>query len=959
MSKKRADGRTNLGRFSRGRSGNPSGLPKKRTDSAPADPQKRADEWTNFTSGLGVYGRDKRIGTQFQLNPFSFDQLRDLWLGDDLAARAVETIPKESLRQGYDIVVHTSEDSSGSDTGFDATELASEVQQKLEVLGADEYLETVGNYERGYGGGALLLGANDGQADLTKPLDLRRVRSLDWLTPLEARELLPLYAYNDPRAPKYGQPEIYQMQSRGVLPSYSGNYAATTQLVHESRLIVFPGIRVSRYQTSVARGGWGEAVLTRVHRVLRDFNQAWSSAGVLVSDFAQSVIKIAGLWEAVGQDGQQAFQKQLQVMEYGRAVTNAVTIDADDSYERQQTPMTGLPDLLEKFAVRLAAACDMPLTLLFGTSPAGMNATGESDVRFFYDRVAAYQRRKMEPALRRICQIIFRTMSTKREPDKWNIKFRPLWQDSTKDRAAAIFATAQADNLWVTMGAVSAEEVAASHWGKGEFDPNLSIDFEAREAQEQAAASPVLPEDKQALQLPDNYVPPPGPGSAQVSPDVPAPAPPSAPDPNTRPQPAIRSEDSANRPRRRDSEPQIYPAGASRAPAEVSMLDAPDSYPSTDVAQAVREQLQGDYDEGALDWIDGIKWEGPKTVPLEAIDYTGRESWRAASEPDKVHRFEKRIRGGWAKPIILIKRPGEQQLMIADGHHRAMAYWNLGRPVVAYVGTTPTDTGPWDEFHSQQHEKRHDEPEPGGIRQTALEGSTGARGDEWSDEAREAAAEARAKSAKTKDPAADKVSARAGKASEQAEKRGTRYSHEKAAGEHRIAGVMAAKAGNQEASQAHFKAAEAHQKAAGAARGAKPSAPKGPVASAPDHEHGPVPPPAGHAPAAGKAPVEHGGHGEGGTKSEQKHPAGSEGKHGGEHTPEGHGEHGGKGHGEGHGGHGEHGHGEHGHEAGKEFGEGLKEGLKGLGETVVGEKAAKVVGQLSPVGGEGGEGGEE
>jgi hypothetical protein len=74
-------------------------------------------------------------------------------------------------------------------------------------------------------------------------------------------------------------------------------------LIHESRMIVFPGIRVSRYQQSTARGGWGESVLSRVYRVLRDFNTAWSSAGVLVTDFAQSVIKIAGLWEALAFDG--------------------------------------------------------------------------------------------------------------------------------------------------------------------------------------------------------------------------------------------------------------------------------------------------------------------------------------------------------------------------------------------------------------------------------------------------------------------------------------------------------------------------------------------------------------------------------------------------------------------------------------------------------------------------------
>ena len=558
------DARREDGTFAPGKSGNPSGRGAPRsseTGPAVTDPYvpvrvqggellpsvrmsrgdaARIDDWLNRYTGQGVHGRDKRIGAEFAIHSLSFDQLKDLWLGDDLAARAVETIPKEAMRQGYDVIVSDSQES-----GLDPAELAGEVQDKLEVLGADEYLEVAGNYERAYGGAAILIGANDKQADLTTPLNLNTVTSLDFLTPLEAREIQPLYGYTDPRAPKYGQPEIYQLNSRSVLPSHSGNYAATTQQVHESRMLIFPGIRVSRYHQTSARGGWGESILSRVWRVLRDFNTAWSSAGVLVSDFAQSVIKIAGLWQSLAEDNGDPFKKRLAAMELGRSTINAVTIDAGDSYERQQTPMSGLPELLVQFANRLAAACDMPLTLLFGTSPAGLNATGASDVRFFYDRVAAYQRRKMEPALRRLCQIIFRTMGKKAEPQKWSVRFRPLWQESAKEQADAMFLQAQADNLWVTMGALSPEEVASSHWGKGEYDPQLKVDFAAREAQEQAAASPVLPEDKEALQLPNQgYVPPPPPGSVTTPADVPPPAPPAAPDPSTKPtQPAGVGED--------------------------------------------------------------------------------------------------------------------------------------------------------------------------------------------------------------------------------------------------------------------------------------------------------------------------------------------------------------------------------------------------------------------------------
>lgn len=467
------------GRFKPGRSGNPEGARRADGESRPAAPRapraRRMDDWVNFFTGQGVPGRDKRVGAHVQQISLTFDQLRDVWLYDDLGAVAVETIPREANREGYDLNIADAED------GGDESTLAADALDKAGLLGIDDALEVCGAYERGYGGGALLIGANDKQADWTAPLDLSKLASFDYVNALEARDILPVYAYADPRAPKYGQPEIYRMSTRSVLPSRVG-FSASTMDVHESRLIIFPGIRVSRYQPLHARGGWGEAVLTRVYRVLRDFNAAYANAGVLVNDFAQAVIKVAGLWDALAQDGEGAFEKRLQAMELGRSAVNALTIDAADSYERQQTPMAGLPDLLERFAVRLAAACGMPLTLLFGTSPAGMNATGESDIRFFYDRVASYQTRTLLPKLRRLYQIIFASLKV-REPAKWTIEFRPLWQESAKDKAAAMLTQAQADAAWIQAQVISPEEVGKSHWGKGPYDPNLRIDFTERDAQ--------------------------------------------------------------------------------------------------------------------------------------------------------------------------------------------------------------------------------------------------------------------------------------------------------------------------------------------------------------------------------------------------------------------------------------------------------------------------------------------
>ena len=58
------------------------------------------------------------------------------------------------------------------------------------------------------------------------------------------------------------------------------------------------------------------------------------------------------------------------------------------------------------------------------------------------------------------------------------------------------------------------------------------------------------------------------------------------------------------------------------------------------------EQLSEDFPEDSLDWVKKEKWEGPKLIHTEDIDYSNAKSWQASHEPDKVHRFMKKIKKG-------------------------------------------------------------------------------------------------------------------------------------------------------------------------------------------------------------------------------------------------------------------------------------------------------------------------
>lgn len=438
----------------------------------------RSDGWANVLTGMSTIAKDKRLSTGFAVDEITIPVARDLWRGDDLAARIIETVPNEMLREGFEFRI------GGDDASPD---LISEIQDDWETLELGENLWKAATFERAYGGGAVLLGADDG-GELSDPLEIDRVRSFDWITALEPDELLPHKYFANPAAPKFGKVATYLLTARTPGPSVDPMEVNITSLeVHESRLLVFPGIRVSRHR--FAQSAWGDNVLTRIIRVLRDYNVSWDAAAILIHDFSQAIFKVKGLAEMIAMDKGELLKNRAMAVELSRSVARAIMIDEGEEFERKQTPITGLPEMLDKFSMRLAAAADMPVTLLMGQSPAGLNATGESDIRFFYDRIRSWQQKKLKPHIQRVIELQLQVRG--QAPEQWSVAFAPLWQPTEQEIANARKTQAETDEKYINTSVLSADEVARSRFAGDEYSFETQIDFDDRselEADKMAAA---------------------------------------------------------------------------------------------------------------------------------------------------------------------------------------------------------------------------------------------------------------------------------------------------------------------------------------------------------------------------------------------------------------------------------------------------------------------------------------
>jgi phage-related protein (TIGR01555 family) len=519
------------------------------------DEMEHFDSFKNTLTGIGDFLRDKTLGgrqggPEFEVVLPSGVVCKNLWRGSDLGKRIVETIPDEMTREGWELSIQPEED-DGEDKGKkkkadafpaqqpaappganpfaagglppdpgpsgpgvieegdDATAAAVEATTgKLEEIGAADVFWEALCYEVAYGGAGVLMGIDDGQKDLSQPLD--EDATFDDVTHLTAftggwdGELVAWSYYNDPTKPNYGMPEIYMLRNIGVpiarIPAPGSKLSGQDVLpkrqteviitwVHESRLLIFPGVAVSR-DSRVQMRGWGDSVFTRVSRVLSQYDQTWGGIANLMTDFSQAVVKMKGLTQAAGAKGKEGtgglatVTKKALAMNMSRSLARVLMLDSEDEFKRDTVSLGGIADMLQQFALRLAASADMPVDLLMGQGAGGALNKGDTTYRFFMDRVAARQKKRMLPQLRRLIGWVLRAQDGPTdgvEPEKWSVKMCALYQESDVERATRQKTVAETDQIYINMQVVTPEEVAATRFGGSEHnDGPIVIDFEGR-----------------------------------------------------------------------------------------------------------------------------------------------------------------------------------------------------------------------------------------------------------------------------------------------------------------------------------------------------------------------------------------------------------------------------------------------------------------------------------------------
>jgi phage-related protein (TIGR01555 family) len=450
--------------------------------------EPKSDGWENAYTKLGNMHRDKRLASTIgpALIFTTRNELDELYHGNDLANRLCRLPAVEMTREWVELDIDT-----GDATG--KQDLDRQVCAAVDVLKAKTKVAEALTWSRLHGGAIIVMGCDDGQP-MDQPLDLNRLRGVRYLTVYDRHELRIVARYLDPALDSYGEPAMYELvapismvnlvpldgkPTGAMLPPISYG-----QRIHASRCLIFEGTLTSRTRKLTRNNGWADSIFVKLFDVLRAYDQSWTSAEQLMQDFSQAVIKIKGLAEMMATNGEDKVRERLEIMDTSRSILRALMLDAEfEDFERKPTPMTGLPELLDRWLHRVAAAAEMPISLLFGDSPGGLQGGGKVDMEYFYNLIHAKQEAELRPQLEKLFETIMASSEgpTKGQvPASWSFTFCPLWQMSDTDTATLRKTQAETDQIYINTGVISANEVGASRFGGDEYSLETSLDDDTR-----------------------------------------------------------------------------------------------------------------------------------------------------------------------------------------------------------------------------------------------------------------------------------------------------------------------------------------------------------------------------------------------------------------------------------------------------------------------------------------------
>lgn len=444
------------------------------------------DRLVNFVSGVGTL-KDKASANAFGLHLLSPVELNAMHRSDWLARKIVDIIPHDMTREWRDWQADDEQIEA-----IEESERALDVQRKV-----NEALQRA----RLLGGAALFIGTGDPDPAEELRVDRLGKGAIRYLHVVSKEEVIPGEMIRDVLSPYFGQPAYYEITS-----PQTGSVR-----IHPSRVIPFVGAPILDRVTA-GNDPWGDSILQVVYDAVQNAASAAQHVAGLIPEAKVDVIKVPGLSEHLSTaDGTSRLTTRFTLMNQLKSTINAVLLEGDgqsgETWEQKRIDFTQFPELIRLYLQIAAGAADIPVTRLLGQSPSGLNATGDADIRNYYDNLASRQEVELRPTMAPLDEILIRHALGSR-PKDIHYAWAPLWQLDEVQKAEVAKKKAETTQIYVNAAILPQETIAKAATNQliedgiypgleaaieefgSEIDPDVGV-VEPGEDQEEGDGTPV------------------------------------------------------------------------------------------------------------------------------------------------------------------------------------------------------------------------------------------------------------------------------------------------------------------------------------------------------------------------------------------------------------------------------------------------------------------------------------
>ena len=407
----------------------------------------RIDAWRNILAGIGSRKDKSSLPVDSVPGfPRMVDvQLEALYYTDGRIKNAVNIVAEKMMQNGFEV------------EGDDGT-----IFKAFDKLNGPAAFTEALKWTRIFGGAIIVLdvagaGEWDTPWDPSKDGKIRELR----VYPRTRVELGLMETIKMPESIYFEKYERYILRSASGIPF----------TVHASRCLIFK----STTKVDAAFPGWLDYErfwgLSAIYEGLEDahhFGTTVQGISHLVKECSIVKYKMSNLEQLVAENDYKSIETRMEAIDEQKSIINGVMLGEGEDCTRENFSFAGLPEIWDRQAMSVSGSYRIPVTLLFGRSAAGMNATGQGDDDNFNSYVAGLQKSQLLSPLLQLMEILNAGLKAVDVSDgSLTINFNPLSKRDQKADAETREIQSRTDKNYMEAGVLSQEEVRKNRFVGG------------------------------------------------------------------------------------------------------------------------------------------------------------------------------------------------------------------------------------------------------------------------------------------------------------------------------------------------------------------------------------------------------------------------------------------------------------------------------------------------------------